>query len=43
MRLGCIVFAIAGILANAAISYGFARAGEPQAYWIWCEKAGLCA
>lgn len=25
-----------------ATSYGWARAGEPQAQWLWCAMLGLC-
>lgn len=31
------------LIAVAAISYGFARMGEPQAQWFWCDVAGLCS
>lgn len=34
---------LAALLAVAlGLSYGFARVGEPQSEWLWCQVLNVC-
>ncbi len=30
------------VTVGLALSYGLARAGDPQSSWLWCRVANLC-
>ena len=40
--LADIARAAAGLCVAFALSYGLARAGEPQSVWLWCVVLGAC-